>query len=142
MKNLGVKTYDEVPAVVYEAIVVPQMLESSVPLLEINSKSVSYLLEDPFNFRPGISYAYTVTLNTSVTAIKVEIDCEVEDWNNTGTGSGGDEDDDPENPGDDDTAVYTDLSESESANCYLVQEPGNYKFKAVIGNTETSVGNV
>jgi hypothetical protein len=83
-----------------------------------------------------------VTLNTSVTAIKVEIDCEVEDWNNTGTGSGGDEDDDPENPGDDDTAVYTDLSESESANCYLVQEPGNYKFKAVIGNTETSVGNV
>ena len=89
MKNLCIRTFDGEKAVVYEAIVVPQMIENSVPLLEINSKSVSYLLEDPFNFRPGVEYTYTATLNTSTTAIKVEIGCELEDWNSAGgSGSG------------------------------------------------------
>jgi hypothetical protein len=36
----------------------------------------------------------------------------------------------------------TDLSSSESANCYIVTAPGNYKFKAVQGNGSTSVGKV
>lgn len=145
MKNLGIRTFDGEKAVVYEAIVVPQMLESSVPLLEINSKSVSYLLEDPFNFRPGVAYTYTATLNTSTTAIKVEIGCEIEDWNNVGgdsgnegdggSGEGGSEDDE-------DTKVYTDLSAAGTANCYLIQGSGDYKFKSVIGNTDATVGNV
>ena len=145
MRNLGIRTYDGEKAVVYEAIVVPQMLENSVPLLEINSKSVSYLLEDPFNFRPGVAYTYTATLNTSTTAIKVEIGCEIEDWNNAGGdsgdegqgGSGEDGSDEEE-----DTKVYTDLSASGTANCYLIQQAGDYKFKAVIGNTDGTVGNV
>ena len=145
MRNLGIRTFDGVKAVVYEAIVVPQMLESSVPLIEINSKSVSYLLEDPFNFRPGVAYTYTATLNTSTTAIKVEIGCEIEDWNNAGgdsgnegeggSGEGGSE-------GDDDTKVYTNLSAAGTANCYLVQQAGDYKFKSVIGNTDATIGNV
>ena len=37
---------------------------------------------------------------------------------------------------------YKDLSASETANCYLVMEDGDYKFKAVQGNSETSVGTV
>ena len=145
MKNLGIRTFDGEKAVVYEAIVVPQMLESSVPLLEINSKSVSYLLEDPFNFRPGVAYTYTATLNTSTTAIKVEIGCEIEDWNNAGgdsgnegdggSGEGGSEDEE-------DTTVYTDLSAAGTANCYLIQGAGDYKFRSVIGNTDATVGNV
>ena len=145
MKNLGIRTFDGEKAVVYEAIVVPQMLENSVPLLEINSKSVSYLLEDPFNFRPGVAYTYTATLNTSTTAIKVEIGCEIEDWNNAGgdsgnegdggSGEGGSEDDE-------DTKVYTDLSAAGTANCYLIQGAGDYKFRSVIGNTDATVGNV
>ena len=140
MRNLGVRTFEGVKAVVYEAIVVPQMLESSVPLLEINSKSVSYLLEDSFNFRPGVAYTYTATLNTSTTAIKVEIGCEIEDWNNAGgdsgnEGEGGSEDDE-------DTTEYIDLSEAGTANCYLVQQAGDYMFKSVIGNTDATVGNV
>ena len=144
MRNLGVRTFDGEKAVVYEAIVVPQMLERSVPLLEINSKSVSYLLEDSFNFRPGVAYTYTAILNTSTTAIKVEIGCEIEDWNNAGgdsgdEGEGGSGDDSGE---DDDTTVYTDLSAAGTANCYLVQQAGDYKFKAVIGNTDATVGKV
>ena len=145
MKNLGIHTIGGEKAVVYEAIVVPQMLERSVPLLEINSKSVSYLLEDPFNFRPGVAYTYTATLNSSTTAIKVEIGCEIEDWNNVdgdsgdegegGSGEGGSEEEE-------DTKAYTDLSEAGTANCYLVQQAGDYMFKSVIGNTDATVGNV
>ena len=145
MKKLGVRTSDGVEAVVFEAIVVPQMLETSVPLLEINSKSVSYLLEDSFNFRPGVAYTYTATLNTSTTAIKVEIGCEIEDWNSTGGSGSGDSGEGGSGEGGDagdDGKVYTDLSAAGTANCYLVSQAGDYKFKAVIGNTDGSVGNV
>lgn len=144
MRNLGVHTFAEGEAVVYEAIVVPQMLETSVPLLEINSKSVSYLLEDMFNFKPGVSYTYTAVLNTSTTAIKVEIGCEVEDWNNIGGGSDGEDDSGSEGGEDNgvDLSMYTDLSAEGTANCYLVQSAGNYKFKAVLGNSDATVGNV
>ena len=156
MRNLGVKISGAEKAVVYEAIVVPQMIERSVPLIEINSKSVSYLLEDDFNFRPGVVYTYTVTLNTSTTAIKVEIGCEIEDWNNPeGSGNEGDDgnggneggegnEDGEGNEGGEgeDTNICTDLSAKGSANCYLIQHVGDYKFKAVIGNTDATVGNV
>ena len=145
MKKLGVRTSDGVEAVVFEAIVVPQMLETSVPLLEINSKSVSYLLEDSFNFRPGVTYTYTATLNTSTTAIKVEIGCEIEDWNSAGGSSEGDGGEGGSGEGGDsgdDGKVYTDLSAEGTANCYLVSQAGDYKFKAVIGNTDGNVGNV
>ena len=144
MKKLGLRTFEGVQAVVYEAIVVPQMLEGSVPLLEINSKSVSYLLEDPFNFRPGVAYTYTATLNTSTTSIKVDIGCELEDWNSTGgDGSGdGEEGGEGSDEGGDDGKLYTDLSAAGTANCYLIQSAGNYKFRTVIGNTDATVGNV
>ena len=36
----------------------------------------------------------------------------------------------------------SDLSSSTSANCYIVSEPGFYKFKTVKGNSSESVGNV
>ena len=144
MKKLGVRTYEGVEAVVYEAIVVPQMLESSVPLFEINSKSVSYLIEDAFNFRPGMAYTYTVTLNTSTTAIKVEIGCELEDWNGAGGSGSGDGGEGGEGSGEEeeDGKTYTDLSAAGTANCYLVQGTGDYKFRSVIGNTDATVGNV
>ena len=143
MRNCGVHTYAEGEALVYEAIVVPQMLETSVPLLEINSKSVSYLLEDMFNFKPGVSYTYTAVLNTSTTAIKIDIGCTTDDWNNIGGGTGGDEGG-SEGGEDDgiDLSLYTDLSAAGTANCYLVQAAGNYKFKAVKGNSDDTVGNV
>lgn len=142
MKKLGLRTFDGYDAVVYEAVVVPQMLEGSVPLLEINSKSVSYLMEDYFNFRPGVAYTYTATLKTSTTAIKVEIGCELEDWNSTGGSGSGEDEEGGEGSGDDDGKTYMDLSAAGTANCYLVQGAGDYKFRSVIGNTDATVGNV
>ena len=142
MKKLGLRSFDGYDAVVYEAVVVPQMLEGSVPLLEINSKSVSYLMEDYFNFRPGVAYTYTATLKTSTTAIKVEIGCELEDWNSTGGSGSGEDEEGGEGSGDDDGKTYMDLSAAGTANCYLVQGAGDYKFRSVIGNTDATVGNV
>lgn len=145
MRNLGISSDNGVETVVYEAIVLPQMLETKVPLLEINSKSVSYIIEDVFIFRPGIAYVYTVTLNTSTNAIKVEIGCEIEDWNNVGGDSGNDGEggeDSGESGETDDSSEYMDLSADGTANCYLLQQAGDYKFKAVMGNTDGTVGNV
>ena len=142
MHNLGIRTFTDGEAVVYEAIVAPQMLLGTVPLLEINSKSVSYLLEDSFNFKPSTSYTYTAVLNSSTTSIKIDIGCEMDDWNNLGGGSGDNEGGEGGSEGDIDLSGYTDLSAEGTANCYLVQASGNYKFKAAIGNTEYSVGNV
>ena len=42
----------------------------------------------------------------------------------------------------DDGRVYTDLSTVGSANCYLISQAGNYKFKALKGNSADSVGDV
>ena len=145
MKKLGLRKYNDVDAVVYEAIIVPQMLETKVPLFEINSKSVSYLVEDSFNFRPGVAYTYTITLNTSTNAIKVDIGCELEDWNSTGgdnSGEPGEEGGEEGGEGDDDGMVYENLSTEGTANCYIVSEAGAYKFKAVQGNLDATVGNV
>ena len=145
MRNCGVHTYAEGEALVYEAIVVPQMLETSVPLLEINSKSVSYLLEDMFNFKPGVSYTYTAVLNTSTTAIRIDIGCTTDDWNNMGSGDGTGGDGGSTGDGEDDgidLSTYTDLSAESTANCYLVKAAGKYKFKAVKGNSDATVGNV
>ena len=141
MRNLGIRTFEDGEAVVYEAIVVPQMLATSVPLLEINSKSVSYLIEDMFNFKPGTSYTYAVVLNTSTTAIKIDIGCETDDWNNIGGGSEGDSGSDGGDDDGIDLSQYTDLSANGTANCYLIKAAGKYKFKAVQGNSDLTVGN-
>ena len=49
---------------------------------------------------------------------------------------------DPESVVEVDLSQYTDLSAEGTANCYLVKSAGNYKLKAVKGNSTTSVGDV
>lgn len=41
-----------------------------------------------------------------------------------------------------DFSAAKDLSASEPANCYIITEPGVYKFKAVKGNSDVSIGEV
>ena len=63
-----------------------------------------------------------------------------------GTNPGGNPGDDPGNdPGGDpgtDPSSATDLGAGGTANCYIVPKAGSYKFKAVKGNSTTSVGSV
>ncbi len=67
----------------FEAIVVPQFIERSTPLVEITMEGIAYLLEYDMSFRPGEQHTITVTLNTSPDQEKIEIniDGEVGDWN-------------------------------------------------------------
>ena len=41
-----------------------------------------------------------------------------------------------------DLTQYTDLSAEGTANCYMISEAGNYKFKAVEGNSDVAIENV
>lgn len=68
----------------FEAIVVPQFIERSTPLVEITMGGIAYLLNYSMSFRPGYQHTITVTLNTSPDQEKIEIsiDGEVGDWTN------------------------------------------------------------
>ena len=67
----------------FEAIVVPQFIERSTPLVEITMGGIAYLLNYSMSFRPGYQHTITVTLNTSPDQEKVEIQLEgdVSNWN-------------------------------------------------------------
>ncbi|MBQ7311456.1 MAG: fimbrillin family protein [Alistipes sp.] len=66
----------------FEAIVVPQFIERSTPLVEVTMEGIAYLLEYDMSFRPGIQQTITVTLNTSPDQEKIEIsiDGDAGDW--------------------------------------------------------------
>lgn len=69
---------DEGP--VYEAIVIPQRIDSRRPFLEYYTGKISYLVEDTYNFRPGHCYIYTLTINSSPEQIIVNIGGDIEGW--------------------------------------------------------------
>jgi hypothetical protein len=64
----------------FEAIIVPQRLASSLPLIEIVSNGVSYLLESSFYFRNYKQHILELTINGNPDQIRVEIGGEVQDW--------------------------------------------------------------
>lgn len=66
----------------FEAIVVPQFIERSTPLVEITMEDIAYLLNYTMSFRPGFQHTITITLNTSPDQEKIEIaiDGSVEGW--------------------------------------------------------------
>jgi hypothetical protein len=67
----------------FDAIIVPQFIERSTPLVEITMGGIAYLLNYSMSFRPGYQHTITVTLNTSPDQEKIEISIngEVGDWN-------------------------------------------------------------
>lgn len=67
---------------VYSAIVVPQRLENKLPLIEVLSNGVSYLIESKFVFRSGTQHTINLTLNNNPDKVRIEIGGEIEgDWN-------------------------------------------------------------
>lgn len=71
-----------VDADTFDAIVVPQFIERSTPLVEVTMEGIAYLLEYEMSFRPGMQHTVTVTLNTSPDQEKIEIniDGDIDDW--------------------------------------------------------------
>ena len=66
----------------YEAIIVPQKLETRRPFVEIITGGVSYLLEDTFQFKPGMQHTLSLTINSNPDQIEIDIGGDIEDdWN-------------------------------------------------------------
>ena len=64
---------------IYSAIIVPQRLENKLPLIEVISYGVSYLIESKFVFRSGVQHTINVTLNNNPDKVRIEIGGEVID---------------------------------------------------------------
>ena len=66
----------------FEAIIVPQFIERSTPLVEVTMEGIAYLMEYSMSFRPAMQHTITLTLNTSPDQEKIEIsiDGEIDDW--------------------------------------------------------------
>ena len=63
---------------VYTAILVPQRLDNRLPLIEVLSHGVSYLVESKFIFRSGTQHTVNLTLNNNPDKVKIEIGGEIE----------------------------------------------------------------
>ncbi|WP_018336235.1 fimbrillin family protein [Butyricimonas synergistica] len=64
----------------YSAIVVPQRMDNSKPLVEVVMKGVAYLVESRFVFKPGIQHTITVVISKNPEQVKIEIGGEIENW--------------------------------------------------------------
>ncbi len=65
----------------YEAIVVPQNIESRRPLVEVVTGGVSYLMEGKISFKQGYRHTLVVTLSKNPSQTKIEIGGSIGDWN-------------------------------------------------------------
>ncbi len=66
----------------FEAVLVPQNIERSTPLVELTMSGIAYLLETSLSFLPGYVHTITVTLNTSPDQeqIEISIDPSIHNW--------------------------------------------------------------
>ena len=66
----------------YEAIMIPQRIESRRPIIEIVVNNISYLLEDTFQFKAGMQHTLSLVINSNPDQVSVDIGGEiVGGWN-------------------------------------------------------------
>ncbi len=65
----------------YQAIVVPQNIESRRPLVEVVTQGVSYLMEGKISFKQGYAHTIVVILSKNPTQTKIEIGGSIGGWN-------------------------------------------------------------
>lgn len=66
----------------YEAIMIPQGIESRRPFIEIVVNNISYLLEDTFQFKAGMQHTLSLVINSNPDQVSVDIGGEiVGGWN-------------------------------------------------------------
>lgn len=64
----------------FEAIIVPQRMETRRPFLEYIANGVSYLYESTFIFKAGKLHTLELTINSNPDQIEIEVGGEVTDW--------------------------------------------------------------
>ena len=63
---------------IYTAIIVPQRLDNRLPLIEVLSHGVSYLVESKFVFRSGMQHTINLTMSNNPDKVRIEIGGEIE----------------------------------------------------------------
>lgn len=66
-------TAKKVSRAVFAAIIVPQRIVSKLPLIEIISGEVSYLIESAFIFKPGTQHSINIILSNNPDRVKIII---------------------------------------------------------------------
>ena len=64
----------------FEAIIIPQRMETRRPFLEYIANGVSYMLEDTFIFKAGKQHTLELTISANPDQIQVEIGGEIGGW--------------------------------------------------------------
>lgn len=64
----------------YAAIIVPQRIDNSQPLIEVIAKGVSYLWESKFVFKPGIQHTVSLIIDKNPEQVKIDIGGEIQNW--------------------------------------------------------------
>lgn len=65
----------------FAAIVIPQRIETTVPLVEVMMDGVSYMVSTPFVFKFGMQHTMNVTISKNPEQIKISIGGEITNWN-------------------------------------------------------------
>lgn len=65
----------------YAAIVVPQMIETRRPIVEVIAGNISYLVEGTISFKQGFQHTIKVTLAANPQQSEIEIGGGIQDWN-------------------------------------------------------------
>jgi hypothetical protein len=64
----------------FEAIIVPQRLETTRPFIEYVANGISYLHENTFVFKAKKKHVIELEINSNPEQIEIEINGKVEDW--------------------------------------------------------------
>lgn len=64
----------------FEAIIIPQRMETRRPFLEYIANGVSYLYESTFVFKAGKQHTLELTINSNPDQIEIEVGGNVSDW--------------------------------------------------------------
>lgn len=65
----------------YSAIIVPQRLQTRVPLVEVIANGVSFMFDSKFLFKPGVQHIVNLVLDRNPEEVKIEIGGELTNWN-------------------------------------------------------------
>ncbi len=78
--NVKTITAHQVGALIYEAIIVPQRLDTRLPLIEIVTGNISYMLDSKFIFKRGMNHVVNIVIPNSPEQIKMNIGGATQNW--------------------------------------------------------------
>lgn len=83
MGKRGTVKAHQIDTYTYAAIVVPQRIDSRVPIFEVVVNDIAYAVEARFQYRPGILHIVHLILEDNPDKMRIEIGGEVDNWTET-----------------------------------------------------------